>query len=136
MGLKTGLVVSMLLSPRLTAAIQDFKDAVLYRLQLHEREIIVHNAIQQGHRDLVVPRLMRVPATIHFRDLNEDKSHYANRCYALNLGVNSIVARGDADTSRIVRELKERVKSQFESLVFWRRKYPRNLRPFTNQQRT
>ena len=104
-------------------AIQDFKDAVLYRLQLHERERIVNNAILEGRRDVVVPRLMRVPIHISSTrlDLSEDKSYYYNECYASYLGVNSIIARGDGDTSRIVRQLKDKVNSQIDSLAFWRR---------------
>ena len=121
--LKIALVGSMLLHPHYTQAMQDFKDAVLYRLQLQERERIVSSAIQEGRRDVVVPRLMRVPATFDLPnlDLSEDKSSHYNKCYASYRGLSSIVARGEGDTSRIVRPLKDKVKSQIDSLAFWRR---------------
>jgi Family of unknown function (DUF6056) len=118
--LKVALVGSTLLHPHYPQATRDFKDIVLYGLQLHERERIVNNAVQEGHRDVVVPRLMRVPATIHYRDLSEDKSHYYNRCYASYMGINSIIALGDGDTSRIIREFNQKVSSQMDRLVPWR----------------
>jgi hypothetical protein len=118
--LKVALVGSILLNPHHVAAVQDFKDAVLYRLQVHERQMIVNSAVHEGNRDLVVPKLMRVPATIHVRDLSEDTTHYYNRSYALYFGLNSIVAQGDQDTSRLVRQLKEQVHSQINSLAFWK----------------
>jgi hypothetical protein len=46
---------SILLQPRHLLAMQEFKDAVVYRLQLQERELMVNNAIQEGRRDIVVP---------------------------------------------------------------------------------
>ena len=120
--LKIALVGSMLLHPHYAQAMQDFKDAVLYRLQLQERERIVSSAIQEGRRDVVVPRLMRVPATFDLPnlDLSEDKSSHYKKCYASYRGLNSIVARGDGDTSRIVRRFKDKVRSQIDSLAFWR----------------
>jgi hypothetical protein len=118
--LKVALVGSILLNPHYVAAVQDFKDAVLYRLQVHERQMIVNSAVHEGNRDLVVPKLKRVPATIHVRDLSEDITHYYNRSYALYFGLNSIVAQGDQDTSRLVQQLKEQVRSQINSLAFWK----------------
>jgi hypothetical protein len=120
--LKIALVGSMLLHPHHTQAMQDFKDAVLYRLQLQERERIMSSAIQEGRRDVVVPRLTRVPATFYLPDLDlsEDKSSHYNKCYATYRGLNSIVARGEGDTSRLVRQLKDKVNSQIDPLAFWR----------------
>jgi uncharacterized protein DUF6056 len=120
--LKIALVGSMLLHPHQTQAMQDFKDAVLYRLQLQERERIVSSAIQEGRRDVVVPRLMRVPATFDLPDLDlgEDKSSHYNKCYASYRGLNSIVARGEGDTSRLIRELKDTISSQIDWIVRWR----------------
>jgi hypothetical protein len=120
--LKIALVGSMLLHPHHTQAMGDFKDAVLYRLQLQERERIVSSAIQEGRRDVVVPRLMRVPATFYLPDLDlsEDKSSYYNKCYTLYRGLDSIVARGEGDTSRLIRELKGTIRSQMDWIVRWR----------------
>ena len=120
--LKIALVGSMLLHPYHTQAMQDFKDVVLYRLQLQERERIVSSAIQEGRRDVVVPRLMRVPTTFNLPnlDLSEDKSSTYNKCYASYRGLNSIVARGEGDTSRLIRELKATISSQIDWIVRWR----------------
>jgi len=120
--LKIALVGSMLLHPHHTLAMQDFKEAVLYRLQLQERERIVNSAIQEGRRDVVVPRLMRVPATFYLPDLDlgEDKSSHYNKCYATYRGLNSIVARGEGDTSRLIRELKDMLSSRIDWIVRWR----------------
>jgi Family of unknown function (DUF6056) len=121
--LKIALVGSMLLHPHQTQAMQDFKNAVLYRLQLQERERIVSSTIEEGRRDVVVPRLMRVPATFDLPDLDlsENKSYHYNKCYASYRGLNSIIVQGDGDTSRIIRQLKNEVNSQIDSLAFWRR---------------
>ena len=120
--LKIALVGSMLLHPYHTQAMQDFKDVVLYRLQLQERERIVGSAIQEGRRDVVVPRLMRVPTTFNLPnlDLSEDKSSTYNKCYASYRGLNSIVARGEGDTSRLIRELKATISSQIDWIMRWR----------------
>ena len=120
--LKIALVGSMLLHPHQTQAVQDFKDAVLYRLQLQERERTVSSALGESRLDVVVPRLMRVPVTFDLPDLDlsEDESYHYNKCYASYRGLNSIVARGEGDTSRIVRQLKDKVNSQIDSLAFWR----------------
>ena len=117
--LKIALVGSMLLHPHHTQAIQGFKDAVIYRLELQEREMIVSSAIREGRRDVVVPRLMKVPATFYLPsvDLREDKSSLYNECYASYRGLNSIVARGEGDTSRLVREFKDTIGAQIDWIV-------------------
>jgi len=120
--LKIALVGSMLFHPHHTQAMDDFKNAVVYRLQLQERERIVSSAIQEGRRDVVVPRLMRVPATFYLLnlDLSEDKSSLYNTCYASYRGLNSIVARGEGDTSRLIREFKDTIRAQMGWIVRWR----------------
>jgi hypothetical protein len=82
----------------------------------------VSSAIQEGRLDVVVPRLVRVPATFHLPDLDlsEDKSSHYNKCYATYRGLNSIVARGEGDTSRLIRELKDMASSQIDWIVRWR----------------
>jgi hypothetical protein len=113
--LQIALVGSVLLHPHYPQSTQEFKDTVLYRLQLEERERLVSNALHDGYRDVVVPKLMRLPATIHYRDLSEDKSH--NICYASYRGIDSIVARGDGDPSRLVRDLKQMVISRIHRVI-------------------
>jgi hypothetical protein len=117
--LKVGLVGSMLLHPNHPLAEQNLRDAVLYRLQLQERDRLVSKAIEEGHRDIVVPRLIRVPAILRVGDLGGDKS--SNGCYASYRNIDSIVARGDGDTSEIVREFKKKVSDQISRVVPWRR---------------
>ena len=68
-GLKVALVLSILFHPRHIQATEDFRDAVLYKLQLHERDMMVTNAVHEGRKNVVVPRLTRLPATIHFEIL-------------------------------------------------------------------
>jgi hypothetical protein len=116
--LQIALVGSLLLHPHFPQSIQELKDIVLYRLQLQERERLVSKAISGGNRDIVVPKLSRLPATIHYRDLSEDKSHYYNTCYAKYRGVDSIVARGDGDPSRLAHDFKEKVSSRLHRLIF------------------
>jgi Family of unknown function (DUF6056) len=118
--LKVGFVGSALLHHHYPLAMENFKEVVLYRLQLQERERLVRNAIQEGHRDVVVPRLIRVPRTIHLGDLSEDQNHYHNRCYASYQGIDSIVARGDGDTSKIIREFKQNMRAQVSRFVPWK----------------
>jgi hypothetical protein len=108
--LQAALVLSLLMNSHYTATVHDIKNAVLYRLQLQEREIIVNNATKAGRRDLVVPRLTRVPATIHLWDLSRDESAPYNRCYASYHGLNSISAIGDGDTAHIVQPLRDKTK--------------------------
>jgi hypothetical protein len=115
--LQIALVGSLLLHPHFPQSSQEFKDIVLYRLQLEERERLVSNAIVVGYRDVVVPKLSRLPATIHYRDLSEDKSHYYNACYASYRHIDSIVARGEGDPSRLAQDFKQKVSSRVHRLI-------------------
>jgi hypothetical protein len=118
--LTIGLLSSLLLHPRHVLAMQEFKDAVLYRLQLQERDQMANDAVRQGRRDLVVPKLGRIPTLIHVRDLSEDLHHYYNGCYASYKHLDSVVAQGDADTARIVRTLRATFTAQLKRLMPWR----------------
>ena len=82
--------------------------------------MIVNSAVHMGRRDVVVPKLMRVPATIHVRDLSEDSTNYYNRAYASYFGADSIVVQGEGDTSHLVRQLKRKLNLRLSSLAFWK----------------
>jgi hypothetical protein len=119
--LRVALVVSILFHPKHTQAIEDFRDAALYRLQLRERDQMVTEAIQENRLNIALPKLMRLPPTIHFRDLSDDKSYYYNECFASYTGLQSVVADGETDTVRIARSFKDRVRLQIKRLVPWAR---------------
>ena len=120
-GLKVALVLSILFHPRHIQATEDFRDAVLYKLQLHERDMMVTNAVHEGRKNVVVPRLTRLPATIHFQIFSEDKNYYYNQCYASYRDIDSIVANGEGDTAQIVRKFRAQVRFQIERFVPWMR---------------
>jgi Family of unknown function (DUF6056) len=120
-GLKVALVLSVLFSPRHIQATDDFRDAVLYKLQLDERDMMVTDAVRDGRKNVVVPRLTRLPATIHFRDLSEDGNYYYNQCYASYRNIDSIVAKGEGDTAQLPRRFREKVRFQIERFVPWMR---------------
>jgi hypothetical protein len=119
--LKIALIVSMVLSPRYLQAMYDVKNAVIYKIQLYERENIVNSAIEEGLRDVLVPKLVRIPSTIHYRDLEDENirpnMEYINRCYASYRGLKSIATRGEGDTVRIVQELKAMIGSLIDRVI-------------------
>lgn len=116
--LAVALAAGILLHPNHVQAISDFKNEILYKAQREEREAMVNAALHRRIRHVVVPKLMRLPTTIHVSDLSAEENHYHNRCYAEYQQIDGIVAQGDGDTDRIVTEIKSRFKSRLTRLLF------------------